>query len=98
MQILVYDPHVPEGSVLGFGLQQVGHLSYLLAESDVISIHWRPRSLTLQSADLHTDRDHVEPVNLDSAFMDAMKKGELVLTSVKALSVCRDPGSRILRA
>ncbi|VDL90550.1 unnamed protein product [Schistocephalus solidus] len=79
MQILVYDPHVPEGLALGFGLQQVGYLSHLLAESDVISIHWKPRSLISQGMNVRTERDQVVPVNLDSAFMDAMKKDSVLL-------------------
>nr|VZI48538.1 unnamed protein product [Spirometra erinaceieuropaei] len=79
MRILVYDPYVPEGTAVGFGLQQVGHLSYLLAESDVVSIHWKPRSLSLRSVNIPVERDQVEPVNLDAAFMDAMKKDSILL-------------------
>jgi phosphoglycerate dehydrogenase-like enzyme len=39
MRVLAYDPHVPDDAVRALGVEPVGSLDALLAQSDVVSLH-----------------------------------------------------------
>lgn len=72
LRVIVYDPHLPDGVAIAYGLHHVAQICSVLKNSDFLSFHWQPGSLYQNSA----LNDPTQDLCLDAQSIERMKKGE----------------------
>jgi phosphoglycerate dehydrogenase-like enzyme len=69
MDVVFYDPHLPDGADLAHGYRRADSLEALLAQADVVSLHC---PLSAETTDL-----------IDAAALSAMKPGALLINTAR---------------